>query len=203
MIRASVAAVATVAAIVVASASAVESTIYPGIGIGQVKLGMTKAQVERILGTEGLVDERGVVGGHAYLQVGWDYDSWTVGFLLQSGHYHAVRVGTTQYRQRTVVGVGPAAPWLKVVKAYPHGICTFGVTDKGAWVLEYLVPGKPRTQLLFTFRAVPPNVAFPDTFVVVEVVVRSRYQTWPEFAPNYEHRCREGWRSTKLPTAIH
>ena len=43
--------VAVVAACaLVPSASATESTIYPGVGIGKVKLGMTRAQVVRVLG---------------------------------------------------------------------------------------------------------------------------------------------------------
>jgi hypothetical protein len=63
----------------------VESTIYPGVGIGQVKLGMTKAQVQRVLGGDAIVDDRDTVGGHTYLQLGWNFDSWTIGFLLQHG----------------------------------------------------------------------------------------------------------------------
>ena len=92
----------------VPSASAVELTIHPGVGIGNGRLGMTKTQVERILGKDGIVNGGENVAGHAYLELGWNFDSWTVGFLLQKGRYRVVRVGTTMARQRTPkrVGVG-------------------------------------------------------------------------------------------------
>jgi hypothetical protein len=181
----------------VPGASAVESTIYPGVGIGKIKLGMTKAQVERILGGDGLVDERGSVAGHLYLQLGWNFDSWSVGFLLDRGRYRAVRVGTTVFAERTPQGAGTATPWLKLVKAHPHGICTFRYTPP--YGLEYLVPSKGSTQLLFRLHGVPPDRFYIHTYVVEEVIVRTRYTTWPEFAPDYEHRCLDGWESTKLP----
>jgi len=179
----------------VPSASATESTIYPGVGIGKVKLGMTKAEVERILGRDGIVNDRENVAGHAYLELGWTFDSWTVGFLLQKGRYRVVRVGTTIARQRTPKHVGVGTEWLKLVKAHPNGVCTF------LWPgpLEYLAPGNGATQLLFTLHSVPPNQFYAHTYVVQEVVVRTRYRTWPEFAPGYEHRCLDGWQSTKLP----
>jgi len=66
---------AAVAALVVAStASATESTIYPGVGIGKVKLGMSRAQVVHALGKDYLVDER----REGFLELGWNFGSWTV-----------------------------------------------------------------------------------------------------------------------------
>lgn len=155
----------------VPSASAVESTIYPGVGIDKVELGMTKAQVEKILGGDGIVDSRDTIAGHSYLQLGWNFDSWSVGFVLDRGRYHAVRIGTTMARQRTPSGVGPRTTWLKLVKTLPHGICTFRWTPP--YGLEYLVPAKGGTQLLFTFRSVPPHRYYVHTYVVDEVVVRT------------------------------
>jgi hypothetical protein len=50
--------VVTVALATAGGASATESTIYPGVGIGKVKLGMTQAQVVRVLGKDYLVNKR-------------------------------------------------------------------------------------------------------------------------------------------------
>jgi len=192
-------AVIALALVFVPSASAVESTIYPGVGIGKVKLGMTKARVEKILGTDALVDDRGTVAGHSYLELGWNFDSTSVGFLLQGGRYRAVRIGTTQARQRTPTGIGPGTHWLKLVKGYPHGLCSWFWSGPDAG-LAYLVPHKGGTQLIFTFRKWPEqNRATFVTYAVLEVVVRTRYQVLPEFAPGYEHRCLDGWQTTKQP----
>jgi hypothetical protein len=188
---------AAAALLLVPGASAVESTIYPGLGIGKVRLGMTKAEVERILGGGGIVDGRETIAGHSYLQLGWTFDAWSVGFLLQKGRYRAVHVGTTIAQQRTLEGVGPTTPWLKLVKTFPHGVCTF--PSRAPYGLQYLVRTKSGTQLLFGPRAVPPNRFAVRTYVVAEVVLRTTYKIWPEFAPNYEHRCLDGWESTKVP----
>jgi hypothetical protein len=186
------------ALIFVPSGSAVESTIYPGVGIGKVKLGMTKGQVEKLLGTDALVDDRGAVAGHSYLELGWNFDSRSVRFLLQSGRYRAVRIGTTQASQRTSDGVGPGAHWLKVAKAYPHALCSFLWTSP--YGPELLVPHQGGTQLLLTFRDWPKGFyASFATYAVTEVVVRTRYQPLPEFAPGYEHRCLDGWQTTAKP----
>ncbi len=181
----------------VPNASANESTIVPGVGIGKVKLGMTKAQVERILGGDAIVNDRSTIGGHAYMELGWNFDARSVGFLLQNGRYHAVRIGTTEASQRTPERVGPGTRWLQLVKAYPHGLCSWRYTSP--YGLVYLVPHKGGTQMLFTLQDYPPRTATNVTFVVREVVVRTRYQALPEFAPDYEHRCMDGWQTTPKP----
>jgi len=187
----------------VGAASGIESTIYPGVGIGGVKLGMTAAQVEKILGKDYIVSERETIGGAEYVEFGWNLSTSSVGFLKQGSRYRAVRVGTTLASQRTPSGVRPGTLWLKLVKAYPHGICTWQWwTPYG---LEYLVPHKGGTQTLYTFRNSGPPPAMPGgyrrfvTFAVAEVVVRTPYQALPEFAPKYKHRCREGWQTTPKP----
>jgi hypothetical protein len=197
-------AMVALALVFVPSAAAVEATIYPGVGIGKVKLGMTNAQVEKILGGDALADDRSTIAGHAYLQLGWNFGSRSVGFLLQNGRYHAVRIGTTEPNQHTVGRVGPRTHWLKVVRAYPGGICSWLFAPPNVVrppQLEYLVSQKGGTQLLFTFQVWPNPRSFDDyvTFAVQEVVVRDRYQALPEFAPGYQHRCAAGWQSTPKP----
>jgi hypothetical protein len=184
-----------VAGIVASGASAMEETISPGVGIGKVKLGMTRGQVVRALGRDYVVNE----SGSAYTELGWNFSSWTV--RLRAGR--AVEVGTALRTQRTTKRVGPGTLWLKLVKAYPGGACTFtGVTTSADGVLEYLVAHKGGTQTLFSLHAWPPRAyygASPKTFFVVSVAVRTRYQAQPEFARDYPSRCRDGWQSTALP----
>jgi hypothetical protein len=89
------------AASLASGASALESTIIRGVGIGKVKVGMTRAQVERILGKDSLVNDREQVGTAPDMELGWNFSSWTVGFLKQRGTYRVAQVGTTLRGQRT------------------------------------------------------------------------------------------------------
>ncbi|MFL5936535.1 MAG: hypothetical protein ACJ744_13335 [Gaiellaceae bacterium] len=185
----------------VPAASAVESTIYPGVGIGKVKLGMTRTQVQRVLGGDAIVNDRDTVDGHAFLELGWNFASWSVGFLLQNGRYRAVRVGTTERAQHTLGHVGPGTHWSQVVKAYPHGRCTFLFNPiAGPEGPEYLVPHKGGTQTLFAFRFWPrQNDPTSPTYEVMEVVVRSAYESLPEFAPGWRYGCVPGWETASKP----
>jgi outer membrane protein assembly factor BamE (lipoprotein component of BamABCDE complex) len=55
--------------------------IRHGAGIGPIKLGMTYAQVRKILGGPQTVDRRETLrNGRHYLEFGWDFSWWTVGF---------------------------------------------------------------------------------------------------------------------------
>jgi hypothetical protein len=183
------------ALVFVPCASAVESTIYPGVGIGKVKLGMTPAQVERSLGRYRYVNERD--GRH--LSVGWGFGVWTVDFVGK----RVVQVATTLRTQRTPTGVGPGASWRRLVRAYPHGVCTF--TISGSWgLVEYLVPHKGGTQTVYL---VPqPREEYggvPDRIVgkwrVSEVHVRTPFVQLPEFAPSWKPSCKEDWRTSDAP----
>jgi hypothetical protein len=187
--------VLVVAGVAALGASAMEETINPGVGIGKIKLGMTRAQVLRALGKDYVVNET----TPSYTELGWNFSSWTV--RLRDGR--AVEVGTALRNQTTTKRVGPGTLWLKLVKAYPGGACTFADVDTSAdGVLEYLVAHKGGTQTLFTLHAWPPRAYYgssPKTFFVVSVAVRTRYQAQPEFARDYPHPCRDGWKSTPLP----
>ncbi len=96
----------------------------------------------------------------------------------------------------------PGTLWLKLVKAYPGGACTFAdVQTSLDGILEYLVAHKGGTQTLFTLHPWPPRACYgasPKTFVT-SVAVRTHYQAQPEFARDYAYRCRDGWKSTPLP----
>jgi hypothetical protein len=102
-------------------AHAASATIYPGVGIGKVTLGMTRAQVERALGKDSLVNSRAIIGGTQYVELAWDFASWTVAFARTGSVLSAVQVGTTLRTQRTAAHVGTGTLWRALVRAHPHG----------------------------------------------------------------------------------
>src|SRR5207247_6477745 len=103
-------------ALVVGGASATEASVGPGVAIGKLRLGMTRAQVAKSLGPYSTVDERSRVAGSPYLEVGWNFGTWTVGFLRGQ----VVFVGTTLRAQRTPSGIGQGSTAEQVLRAYPH-----------------------------------------------------------------------------------
>ena len=191
-----------IAATFPACASATESTIYPGVGIGKVKLGMTLTQVKHVLGADAIVNDRETVNGSDYLELGWNFSAWAVGFVRHGSTYRAVHVTTALRAQRTTTGIGPGAFWLKLARAYPGGVCTFLLTGSSGG-LEYLVPHRGGTQTIFFLKPWPPESGqygvTQKTYSVISVAVRTPYEARPEFARDYPYRCREGWQSTPLP----
>jgi hypothetical protein len=182
----------------VPSASAVESTIYPGVGIGHLKLGMTRAQAERALGKEHIVNAR----AGEYVELGWNFSSWTVGFKRG----RAVQISTAVTRQRTTKGIGPGTAWLKLVHTYPGGSCTHARSlGSSGWppqVVEYLVTSKGGTQTVYILHPWPPSSFYgpsATTARVSEVYVRRPFRRLPEFAPDWDYRCAEGWQRRALP----
>ncbi len=87
-------------------ASATESTIYPGVGIGKVKLGMTLGQVRRLLGPSQAVTARlRLAGGKQYVEYGWNFSEWRIGFIGRDTKRVAL-VATAFTRQRLSNDVG-------------------------------------------------------------------------------------------------
>ena len=84
-----------------------DKRIRHGAGIGRVKLGMTYAEVRRILGGPDTVDRRERLSrGRRYLEFSWDYGWWTVGFMGRPGNLRVAAVQTLNVRERTVEGLG-------------------------------------------------------------------------------------------------
>jgi hypothetical protein len=127
------------------AAAAANQLVRPGIGIGKLRLGMTLTQVKHVLGPNYVVNRRIPRGfGRTYVELGWDFSWWRVGFLVQRGRYRAVVVAT-QYRSertRNGVGVGTSLATLKRKLAVhcprwrPHpalpgfGVCTLGLPTR-------------------------------------------------------------------------
>jgi hypothetical protein len=120
-------AIALLVGVVAAPASATESTIVPGVGIGKVKLGMTLTQVKKALGTPQTINARKqLAGGRGYIEYGWNYSTIWVGFVNTKGSVlHAVLIGTDVVAQRTKSGIGVSTHIARVL-AQPRARCYVG-----------------------------------------------------------------------------
>lgn len=205
--RCIVALVALVAATVVGSASAVESTIVRGVGIGKVRMGMTRGQVERLLGRDNLVDTRASFSGATYVELGWNFSTFSVGFL--GGR--VMQVETTLRGEKTAQGIGVGSLFSAVVRAYPQAICTLYFTSPGT-SLNYGPGGGPNARSVHTALVVAGarhQLAFlveterPEGYGdlgrvrVKGVIVRNSVPASIDFPPNT--RCAPGWQKRGRP----
>jgi hypothetical protein len=112
-------------AFLVGVASATESTIYPGAGIGKVRLGMTLTQVKKALGPPQTVNKRAQIRGHQYTEYGWNFSTLWVGFLNTKGVLHTVLVGTGLRSQKTPHGDGVGTR-IETLQNREHVTCNTG-----------------------------------------------------------------------------
>ncbi|MFL5932210.1 MAG: hypothetical protein ACJ75P_13225 [Gaiellaceae bacterium] len=128
-----IAAVVTVAAVLVAAAADASATILPQKGMSGVALGMTTAQVRARLG-----GPIGTGGGR------WYYARVWVGF--RAGR--AVEITTTRSTERTGGGLGvdssesslrASYPGLKCTAAIPFRRCRLGSGAPGTRVTDFMV----------------------------------------------------------------
>jgi hypothetical protein len=182
----------------VPSASATEVTIVPGVGIGKLKLGMTQAQVEKVLGKDYLVDERATVGGAAYHELGWNFASWSVGLLQGRVTWRVVQVATTVRSQRTLNRIGAGSTFKSVVRAFPQAICGVRYARPGVVAppkIGLLVAQKGGLQTVFWVATNMRSGA--GTWRVYETTVRQSFRPLGAFGPG--HECRDGWRERGTP----
>ena len=172
-------------AVLATVASAVDSTIYPGVGIGKIKLGMDAAQVKKILGRDYLVNGSQNVRGRRYTEWGWDYSRWTVTFEQRGRKLRAVEVATVIPAQRTPKRVGPGSSWRQLVTAYPDGVCVYN-HDHGGARADYLLANKSGSQTIFIARA---ETGLSNPYRVVEVHVRTPWVALTQFQPGRAVPC--------------
>jgi hypothetical protein len=97
-----------------------------GESIGKVRLGMTLAQVRRLLGPERAVNGREKRGsrGYVYLELEWDYAWWTVGFMRpRVGRFRVVMVGKIRRSARTPEGLRVTSTDTALSRHLPHVRC--------------------------------------------------------------------------------
>lgn len=180
---------AVIAGTLVSTASAIELTIHPGVGIGKVRLGMTKAQVERVLGRDRILNGR----DGAYTEFAWDYGTFIVGFVRG----RTVEMSTSLRGQRTPKAVGVGSTWLQLMRSHPGGRCAVNVPGNGPPSLEYLLGHRGGTQTLWVFK---PGFNL-ETPIVRLVVVRTSFRPLPQFRPPAPGalRCVGDWRRERVP----
>jgi len=199
------AAVGALALVLVPTASGTESTIYPGVGIGKVKLGMSAAQVRKALGRDYLVGRRSTVGGVHYVEYEWDFANWTVTFSQRGRSLRAVQIGTTLRSQRTSKGVGRGTSWPRLVHTYPGGQCGWGNPHFSAigFYLEYLVARRGGSQTLYLLEGVYSKALGKIVrYRVLAVLVRTPYEPIDGFGANRSYRCSDGWQNATVPLNV-
>jgi hypothetical protein len=193
--------VVTVALATAGGASATESTIVPGVGIGKVKLGMTQAQVEKVLGKDHIVNSEGIVGDARYRELAWNFASWSVVFLRTGWYWRVVQVETTLSPQRTTQGIGVSSPFERVVNSYSQVFCsgiysTWGSKSDRFWDTSLILV----TKSVYTAFAVKPAVfgEAKSVWRVYAVIVQQAVPGHITLRPA-DYRCAPGWRERGRP----
>ena len=79
-----------------------DALIRPGVGIGEIRLGMRLAEVRRALGRPQVILEQRRLGfGSSYSEYAWNGANWTVGLLGRGDRARVVSVATGLRRERT------------------------------------------------------------------------------------------------------
>jgi hypothetical protein len=157
--------------------------IRHGAGIGPIKLGMTYAQVRKILGGPQTVDRRETLrNGRHYLEFGWDFSWWTVGFYGRPGHLRVASVQTLNRRQRTVENLGVGSLERTLRKTLRVRCLTVAERDRPDWPFEFRCayeshPGRETVFLLNFSNGNPYRWRFKRYFVTA-VRVQERRADW-------------------------
>jgi hypothetical protein len=157
----------------VTAAPSRDALVHPGRGIGKLRLGMTQAEVRRVLGAHSYVTKRRRLGfGEQYLELQWGYAEWTVGFQGRPGRMRAVRVGTTLRSQRTRSNLGTGSRIRDILRVYPNATCSGwpglgSDSSRETWIVVRHPTGA-RT----IFAAIGDMKADPGPIRVVEVMVQ-------------------------------
>lgn len=115
-----------VAVIAVGTAAAatphVQQRIVPGVSIGKIKMGMTLAEVRKVLGApESVITEEQRGFGRLYREYSWNLTEWRIGFDVQRGRARVVTIGTSTRAERTAEAIGPGTPQARLgkLRGYP------------------------------------------------------------------------------------
>jgi hypothetical protein len=151
---------------------------------------MTRAQVERMLGRDWILNAR----EGAYTELVWNYGSFGVGFVRG----RAVEVSTSLRNERTRKGIGVGSTWLQLMRAYPGGQCAVNAPSNRRPCFEYLLADRGGTQTLWVFK---PWYNHNRTPIVRLVFVRTAFRPLPpHFSPEPGMlRCIGNWQSEPHP----
>ena len=107
------------------ASAATESTqlIRPSQGIGKVRLGMSDADLRRVLGRPRVAIPRSAGFGRRTVDYEFGYGEYGVRLFGTPGRLRVVRVTTTLRRERTPSGIGPGSSERALLRAYPALRC--------------------------------------------------------------------------------
>jgi hypothetical protein len=194
------------------SASATESTIVPGVGIGKLKLGMTLVQAEHALGKDHLLNGRGTVGGKHFVEYAWDFASWSAVFVQSGKTLRLAQVMTSRYTQRTAAGLGVSSRFKAVARAYPDARCGSYYFTLGSEQTTHtgpdqrgggsaLIVKRNGAELVFFVKPVNHSptsypLGYTGPWEIWQVLMRAPVRG--EVDPPYS--CASGWRERGSPT---
>ena len=102
-----------------ANAPHVQQRIVPGRAIGKVKLEMTVAQVQRVLGRHESVNyDEPAPFGRRFRELAWNFGEWRIGFVGKPGALRVVRIEASVRDERTRSGLGVGTPETRIESAY-------------------------------------------------------------------------------------
>jgi hypothetical protein len=156
-----------------------DGLVRPGVSIGKVRLGMTPAEVFRVLGRPSLINRRIDHGfGSRYIEYDWDYTRWTVGFAGRADSLRASKIGTTLRTQRTPRGIGVGSRVRDILRAYPTAACVgrwYDDPDPGTWVYIGRRPRITAFHVLYNINYEPTRLGRVSEVVVQkDWITRSR-----------------------------
>lgn len=196
-----IALISVAALLLIPAASATESTIVPGVGIGRIKLGMTQEEVERVLGKDYLVNAEGIVDNARFRELAWNFATWSVVFLRRGFYWRVVQVETTLSPQKTTRGIRVSSPFKGVVGSYPQVFCngiysSWGSHATDRWDTSLILVNKS----VYTAFAVKPSVwgEAKSLWRVYAVIVQQAIPGHITLTPD-SYRCAPGWRERGRP----
>jgi hypothetical protein len=126
-----VAALAVAGAASAADAPHVQRAIVPGQAIGKVRLGMSLAQVRKVLGRpEAVISRRKGVFGRERVEYSWNFTEWRIMFEVGRGQSEAVSIRSSIRNEKTKEGIGVGTLQQRLERTY--GIeCADAFQDQG------------------------------------------------------------------------
>lgn len=154
----------------------VRQTIVPGRSIGKVALGMTFAQVKKVLGApEAVISREEGRFGSKRVEYSWNLSEWRVAFVYTAKTNRAVVIRSSTHGEKTKKGVGVGTLQARVERTYRQR-CEAVYTDDSTVFFNFVgracslnFNGRKTTFLISKFCSrVPPSASSCE----------SRYTRW-------------------------